>query len=263
MQKYFQSSLIEYIKNSSRCTRVRIQQYRYGHTSIWWRWISLVYTGHTWIHSINTGLLKKKFRVDSDVRMRLPDVKKKWWTEKHKTLKDNYTVRAFLKFWFIWQPIKYIICNYKLCIHQDNHQCDLEHQLFADGCSTVIAEPCTDSVDTCKRWAKFVLIVLLMRIHADQVFLLISRSSNEAVCSGHGECVCGQCVCNVIRGNQKYSGQYCECNDFSCNYHNGALCGGNNELTISTIKYLWFLTIIAQFSQVIVLNLPDTIRISC
>ncbi len=58
------------------------------------------------------------------------------------------------------------------------------------------------------------------------------RASNdtEEECSGLGNCVCGQCHCN-IRDNplEIISGQYCECDNFSCDRKNGILCTGPNN----------------------------------
>ncbi|KAL3831699.1 hypothetical protein ACJMK2_023420 [Sinanodonta woodiana] len=50
----------------------------------------------------------------------------------------------------------------------------------------------------------------------------------SVVCSGRGECICGVCECFPREKNsaQRFSGPYCECNDFSCSYHNDLLCGG-------------------------------------
>ncbi|XP_046678492.1 LOW QUALITY PROTEIN: integrin beta-PS-like [Homalodisca vitripennis] len=55
------------------------------------------------------------------------------------------------------------------------------------------------------------------------------RPDNMTVndCSGRGTCVCGQCDCDT-RPNpeEKISGSFCECDNFSCNRHNGLLCSG-------------------------------------
>ncbi|XP_060081363.1 integrin beta-3-like [Ylistrum balloti] len=51
----------------------------------------------------------------------------------------------------------------------------------------------------------------------------------EKVCSGRGQCVGGQCQCNRRRSRRpdKYSGEYCECDDYSCPFYMGKMCGGN------------------------------------
>lgn len=55
------------------------------------------------------------------------------------------------------------------------------------------------------------------------------RPNNETdvECSGRGNCVCGQCECNP-RDNpdEKITGQFCECDNFSCDRNNGILCSG-------------------------------------
>ncbi|XP_029179548.2 integrin beta-1 [Acropora millepora] len=52
-----------------------------------------------------------------------------------------------------------------------------------------------------------------------------SNSTDEPLCSGRGECACGECVCRVEQG-QRFYGKLCECNDFSCPEYEGNLCGG-------------------------------------
>ncbi|KAI1896919.1 hypothetical protein AGOR_G00099830 [Albula goreensis] len=55
------------------------------------------------------------------------------------------------------------------------------------------------------------------------------------VCSGRGQCICGQCSCDIsdIPGGRIF-GQYCECDDFSCEYHEGKICGGNGRCECGT-----------------------------
>ncbi|MGH0126240.1 UNVERIFIED_CONTAM: hypothetical protein FKN15_000494 [Acipenser sinensis] len=50
-----------------------------------------------------------------------------------------------------------------------------------------------------------------------------SPKANSSICSGHGECICGQCVChNTDFG--KYWGKFCECDDFNCVSYKSKLC---------------------------------------
>ncbi|XP_026136716.1 integrin beta-1-like isoform X2 [Carassius auratus] len=50
------------------------------------------------------------------------------------------------------------------------------------------------------------------------------------VCSKNGECVCGTCECKT-RDNpeERYSGKFCECDNFSCDRSNNKLCGGHGR----------------------------------
>ncbi|ESO10276.1 hypothetical protein HELRODRAFT_139427, partial [Helobdella robusta] len=56
-----------------------------------------------------------------------------------------------------------------------------------------------------------------------------SGTSTSKICSGHGQCICGKCECNPINPSdpsKKYSGSYCDCNNYNCDYEDGKLCGG-------------------------------------
>ncbi|XP_038049390.1 integrin beta-1-like isoform X2 [Patiria miniata] len=54
-----------------------------------------------------------------------------------------------------------------------------------------------------------------------------TNSTSSIVCSGRGECICGECAC-FERQNRKeiISGRYCECDNFSCERYDSELCGG-------------------------------------
>uniref|UniRef100_A0A8C4I9C8 Integrin beta n=1 Tax=Dicentrarchus labrax TaxID=13489 RepID=A0A8C4I9C8_DICLA len=60
---------------------------------------------------------------------------------------------------------------------------------------------------------------------------LCRRDNATEVCSGHGECVCGKCVCHKSskKPNHAYYGQFCECTDFSCDQYRGLQCGGHGR----------------------------------
>nr|XP_055059275.1 integrin beta-1-like [Misgurnus anguillicaudatus] len=48
------------------------------------------------------------------------------------------------------------------------------------------------------------------------------------ICSNNGECVCGTCECKSRENpEERYSGRYCECDNFSCDRFNNKLCGGH------------------------------------
>lgn len=62
----------------------------------------------------------------------------------------------------------------------------------------------------------------------DTIFALEKKCINpnsSLPCSGHGICLCGKCIC---KGHLK--GQYCQCDDTSCNRHNNIVCGGKKDL---------------------------------
>ncbi|XP_052267256.1 integrin beta-PS-like isoform X1 [Dreissena polymorpha] len=64
------------------------------------------------------------------------------------------------------------------------------------------------------------------------------NSTSQVVCSGRGECVCGRCECLPRRAHsaQKYSGEFCNCDDYSCSYHDNQLCGGHGRCDCGTCK---------------------------
>uniref|UniRef100_A0A673GXH2 Integrin beta n=1 Tax=Sinocyclocheilus rhinocerous TaxID=307959 RepID=A0A673GXH2_9TELE len=53
------------------------------------------------------------------------------------------------------------------------------------------------------------------------------------VCSGRGDCVCGQCACRSSDFGKVW-GPYCECDDFSCLRFKGQICSGNGECNCGT-----------------------------
>ncbi|XP_041365225.1 integrin beta-1-B-like [Gigantopelta aegis] len=55
-----------------------------------------------------------------------------------------------------------------------------------------------------------------------------SNPNSTVVCSDHGDCVCGVCECfsTTEDSARRYSGEFCECNDYSCDYYERQLCGG-------------------------------------
>ncbi|XP_013925223.1 PREDICTED: integrin beta-6 isoform X2 [Thamnophis sirtalis] len=50
----------------------------------------------------------------------------------------------------------------------------------------------------------------------------------QILCSGRGDCYCGQCICHLSAYGNIY-GPYCECDDFSCGRFRGLVCGGNGN----------------------------------
>jgi len=54
------------------------------------------------------------------------------------------------------------------------------------------------------------------------------------VCENRGRCECGKCTeCNRIHGtdddSQRFTGRFCECNNYSCPKTNKKMCGGNGK----------------------------------
>ncbi|XP_053555719.1 integrin beta-3 [Bombina bombina] len=55
-----------------------------------------------------------------------------------------------------------------------------------------------------------------------------SPKEGVAPCHRRGECVCGQCVCHSYDFGKVW-GQYCECDDFSCQRYKGEMCSGHGQ----------------------------------
>ncbi|XP_043089691.1 integrin beta-3a isoform X2 [Puntigrus tetrazona] len=62
-----------------------------------------------------------------------------------------------------------------------------------------------------------------------------SPAPSEPVCSGRGECVCGQCACRSSDFGKVW-GPYCECDDFSCLRSKGQICSGNGDCNCGTCQ---------------------------
>ncbi|TRZ23235.1 hypothetical protein HGM15179_003871 [Zosterops borbonicus] len=53
------------------------------------------------------------------------------------------------------------------------------------------------------------------------------RDNSSVLCSGQGDCVCGQCVCHTSDVPGKYIyGTHCQCDNMNCEFFNGFPCGG-------------------------------------
>ncbi|TRY89151.1 hypothetical protein DNTS_018073 [Danionella cerebrum] len=56
------------------------------------------------------------------------------------------------------------------------------------------------------------------------------RDNGTDICSNNGECVCGACECKKRENpEERYSGKYCECDNFNCDRSNNKLCGGHGR----------------------------------
>ncbi|XP_070345096.1 integrin beta-2-like isoform X4 [Equus asinus] len=63
------------------------------------------------------------------------------------------------------------------------------------------------------------------------------KDSNSLVCSGLGDCVCGQCICHKSDvPNKEIFGQFCECDNVNCERYDGQVCGGEKRGTCNCGK---------------------------
>ena len=52
-------------------------------------------------------------------------------------------------------------------------------------------------------------------------------NTTSTLCNNRGDCICGKCECLKRFDPQEIvSGEFCECDNFSCDRHNGVLCSG-------------------------------------
>ncbi|XP_078605908.1 integrin beta-3-like [Branchiostoma floridae x Branchiostoma japonicum] len=57
-------------------------------------------------------------------------------------------------------------------------------------------------------------------------------NNSNTLCSGRGVCICGQCSCSDRPDpNEEVYGQFCECDNFSCDRYQGMVCGGPDRGT--------------------------------
>lgn len=60
---------------------------------------------------------------------------------------------------------------------------------------------------------------------------LPANSTTKFECSGRGTCICGRCECESRSPLEQIYGKFCECDNFSCEWHLGELCGGESHGT--------------------------------
>ncbi|XP_023376897.1 integrin beta-2, partial [Pteropus vampyrus] len=65
------------------------------------------------------------------------------------------------------------------------------------------------------------------------------KDNASVICSGLGDCICGQCVCHASdTPTKKIFGRFCECNNFDCERYGGHVCGGSGRGECSCGKCL-------------------------
>ena len=53
------------------------------------------------------------------------------------------------------------------------------------------------------------------------------KGNSTDICSNNGDCVCGTCECKKRENpEERYSGEFCDCDNFNCDRSNNKLCGG-------------------------------------
>ncbi|KAF0884245.1 ITB2 protein, partial [Crocuta crocuta] len=63
------------------------------------------------------------------------------------------------------------------------------------------------------------------------------RDNSSLICSGLGDCLCGQCVCHQSDvPNKSIFGRFCECDNVNCERYDGRVCGGEKRGSCSCGK---------------------------
>ncbi|XP_072108159.1 integrin beta-1-like [Mobula birostris] len=63
------------------------------------------------------------------------------------------------------------------------------------------------------------------------------KDNTSQICSGHGDCICGACVCRKRENpHETIYGRYCECDNFNCDRSGGLICGGHGICTCGTCQ---------------------------
>lgn len=68
------------------------------------------------------------------------------------------------------------------------------------------------------------------------------KDNGTDICSNYGDCVCGTCECKKRENpEERYSGQFCQCDNFNCDRSGNKLCGGHGrcECRVCICDYPW------------------------
>ncbi|XP_064188435.1 integrin beta-1-like isoform X3 [Anguilla rostrata] len=67
-------------------------------------------------------------------------------------------------------------------------------------------------------------------VNSDDLDANCRRDNGTEICSNNGDCICGACECKKRENpEERYSGKYCECDNFNCDRSNNKLCGGHGR----------------------------------
>ncbi|XP_067109967.1 integrin beta-1-like isoform X2 [Osmerus mordax] len=67
-------------------------------------------------------------------------------------------------------------------------------------------------------------------VRTDDLDANCRKDNGTDICSNNGDCVCGTCECKKRENpEERYSGKFCECDNFNCDRSNNKLCGGHGR----------------------------------
>uniref|UniRef100_A0A6Q2ZFU5 Integrin beta n=1 Tax=Esox lucius TaxID=8010 RepID=A0A6Q2ZFU5_ESOLU len=67
-------------------------------------------------------------------------------------------------------------------------------------------------------------------VRTDDLDANCRKDNGTDICSNYGDCVCGTCECKKKDNpEERYSGKFCECDNFNCDRSNNKLCGGHGR----------------------------------
>ncbi|XP_064201735.1 integrin beta-1-like isoform X1 [Anguilla rostrata] len=65
-------------------------------------------------------------------------------------------------------------------------------------------------------------------VNSDDLDANCRRDNGTDICSNNGDCICGACECKKREhAEERYSGKFCECDNFNCDRSDNKLCGGH------------------------------------
>ncbi|KAL0965988.1 hypothetical protein UPYG_G00289120 [Umbra pygmaea] len=67
-------------------------------------------------------------------------------------------------------------------------------------------------------------------VRTDDLDANCRKDNGTDICSNYGDCVCGTCECKKRENpEERYSGKFCECDNFNCDRSGNKLCGGHGR----------------------------------
>lgn len=67
-------------------------------------------------------------------------------------------------------------------------------------------------------------------VHSKDTLSTCRPENSTEICSNNRDCICGTCACHARENpNEVYSGKFCQCDSFNCDWSDGLICGGHGK----------------------------------